>query len=77
MYERRIHSIYYIWQKKLINAELENAIWIEMRIKKKQKSTKHVYFKTFIPKKIKHSLVILSIGETLFYLYTLNLKNYL
>lgn len=58
--------------------ELENAIWIEMRKKKKkQKSTKHVYFKTFIPKKIKHSLVILSISETLFYLYTLNFKNYL
>lgn len=63
-------------KRKLINAELENAIWIELRIKK-QKSTKHVYFKTFIPKKIKHSLVILSICETLFYLYTINLKNYL
>lgn len=51
MYEKK-YIVYTTFNKrKLINAELENAIWIELRIKKNQKSIKHVYFKTFIPRK--------------------------
>lgn len=62
MYER-IHSIYYVWQKK-INCRTRKCN-LDRNDNKKKKSRKHVYFKTFIPKKIKHSLVILSICETL------------
>lgn len=75
IYERRIHSIYYTQQKK-INKCRTRKCNLDRIENKKKKSTKHVYFKAFMPKKIKHSLVILSICEALFYLYTINLKNY-